>query len=258
MPSEDEEWRRFLAREVDLVPSTTPSHLQYLREVPSVRIVNVINPISAAVIFRVHGSVVADVRVRQAISMALRRRAIAQTVTGEPEAAYPANEDLDAAKTLADRLRAEGVMPSSIRLYAPDSSTDFQRAALVVGEQLASIGVQVHAKALSLEELQKAMNDGDFDILVFDGGFGEGDWPVLQLPDGRYTGYRSAEFDDAAARHDAAGVTAVLQRDLPETPLYWINQGVAVDRRICWVHPQSMIDLTWLADIHLCSPEENE
>jgi len=39
IPTQEEEWRRFLAREVDLIPGAAPGPVSHLRAVPSVRIV---------------------------------------------------------------------------------------------------------------------------------------------------------------------------------------------------------------------------
>jgi ABC-type oligopeptide transport system substrate-binding subunit len=258
MPSEEEEWRRFLAREVDLVPLTTPSHLQYLKEIPSIRIVKSTDVASGALIFHVQNSPVSDQRVRKAISLALRRKAIAQTVTGVGDYAYGEPEDLEQARAIVAQLQAEGSMPGKIRLLAPATSTDFQRAALVIEEQLVALGFDVQTRAVPADEIEKIVEDGGFDMLVFYGTYAQANWGIFQLPGDQFTAYHSAEFDAAASRHAAAEVEEILRRDLPLTPLYHVNQGIAVDRRFCNVHPRAMDDLSWLGDIHLCSPEEDE
>src|SRR5262249_20247187 len=74
---EEEEWRRLLARDVDLVPAATPSHLHYLAEVPSVHIVPVEHGATSGLILNVSGPALGDVRIRRAVSLALRRNAIA-------------------------------------------------------------------------------------------------------------------------------------------------------------------------------------
>jgi hypothetical protein len=60
----------------------------------------------------------------------------------------------------------------------------------------------------------------------------------------------------AAGDNDRA--TAILEADVPMTPLYRITTVVAVDRRFCGAHPVTLDDLSWLADVHVCRPGETE
>src|SRR5262249_27442943 len=84
---EQEEWRRLMARDVDLVPFTTPSHLRYLADVPSIRVIPVEQSAVSGLFFNVSGPVLHDLRLRQAISLGLRRAAIAEVVADNPELA---------------------------------------------------------------------------------------------------------------------------------------------------------------------------
>lgn len=253
MATEEEEWRRFLAGEVDVVPITSPSHLRYLREVPSVRIALVAHSATAAMFFQVRaGSRLADASLRRAISLALRRRPLAATVVEDADAAVETVEDLDGAR----RLR-KGGPEMQVRLLVHEPSSDSQRAALVIQQQLTAIGISVSIRALGNELFIRALVEGDFDLALHYGGFEPRHWYLMQCGSpGNVIGYCNPDFDAAVAANDEARAAAILARDLPLTPLYRMNEGVALDGSLCGARPQVMYDLSWLADVRPCAPGE--
>jgi ABC-type transport system substrate-binding protein len=252
--TEEEEWRRFLAREVDLVPHASTSHLQYLRDVPSVKIVPVTEPWSTALFFNLRRQPTADPRVRRLISLALRRRSIASMFTGEPQDAISAEEDLPRAQAIL----AE-VSPPELTLLMYESSSEYQRVGLVIQEQLAQINVRVKLKAVGRGEFERAWRGGDYDCLLFGGGIEPRYWRLLQTGSpANVLGYSNPEFDDAAARKDVEAATRILAQDVPLTPLYVVREGVAMDRRFCGAHPRITSDYSWLARVHVCKEGEVE
>lgn len=98
--TEEEEWRRFLAREVDLVPFAGASALRQLRQVPSVRILHTEEATPVALQFSLAESGVPDGRIRRAISLAFRRKALAKAIIGDAGHAEDMPEDLEAARAL--------------------------------------------------------------------------------------------------------------------------------------------------------------
>jgi ABC-type oligopeptide transport system substrate-binding subunit len=249
--TEEEEWRRFLAREVDLVPETTPNHVEHLRDVPSVRIVPVEDPETMAIIFNVRRGPASDPRLRRAVSLGLRRRSLAFVVDGEP---VPADEDLAQAEALVQELPSP-----EITMLVHDASADLQRVGLVLQEQLAQIGLHVRLKPVSLAEIVPLLLSGNFECQLFYGSYKPRWWPYLSANSrGNYMGYASAAFEDAAERNDVDTAMRILRQDVPLVPLFIVHEQVAMDRRLCGAHPYSAVSLDWLAKIHLCKPGEDE
>lgn len=250
MSSEDEEWRRFLAREVDIVPAAQAGQVQHLREVPSVRVVNVARPASAALIFNVRAPIFADVGLRRQVAGALRRRALAFAATGGAESALPETENQDMTPFGAGRR---------IDVVILKAASNLQRAALVLEQQLAEMGFEVHLRALDLEELGAVLAKHEFDALLFMGAYEKRYFRLAMSGDpGNVTGYASADFDKAVADGDDSGAEAVLRRDVPFTPLFTLPEAVAADERLCGIKPEVGSDLSWLAGVHACAPGEHE
>jgi len=248
VPTEEEEWRRFLAREVDVLPYASPRHLAHLAGVPSVRILTNQRPATVGLHFRL--SNVPDVNVRRAIAMALRRVPIAYVVTGNRDAAVKAPEDLEAAAKALEK-------PIRLRLLVLDTTTDFQRAALVIEQQLALIDADVDIQVVSQEELRKRLLAGDWDLWVFFGGHDPASFYRYTTDlSGAAGGYSNPAFDAAVKAGDDPTAIAILESDLPSTPLYRIDDGVALDRSFCSDQPQELTDFSWLASVHRCAPGE--
>jgi hypothetical protein len=258
---DEEEWRLFLAREVDLVPFTSPNHLRYLRDVPSVRIVPVRTPASVALYFRVRAPApTAEVELRRAISLGLGRQTLAQAIDGGMAEAVKMAEDRREAERILRRLGIHAGAPRRLCLYVDESATEFQRVAMLIEQQLAPLGILLDIQALGFEALLKKMKTGDFDIVLHLGGFEKRYWTrLLKGPlKGGFTGYDGPAFEEAVARDDEEATRAILERDLPLAPLYVLHEVVVVDRHFCGVVPLRDTDLSWLADVHHCQPGEEQ
>jgi hypothetical protein len=257
VPTEEEEWRRLLAHDVDLVPLVSPGHVRYLRQVSSVRITPFEQPGTAALLFQLHGRATSDRRLRQAISLSLHRSALAALVNGDPAAAAVA-EDRERASALLRELGANRDQPLGIRLFVYEGSSDFAHAALILQEQLATTGVRLDITVMSLEALVAAVTSGDFDAILLYGSFEPPEWQrfVTGPPFINMTRYSEPEFDRAVARGDGAHARALLERDLPIVPLYTIPEAAAVDGAFCGGHPIRTQYMTWIGDVHRCAPGE--
>ena len=129
VPSEEEEWRRFLAGEVDVLPYVSPRHLAQLADVPTVRLLEMQEPVTAGMHFRVRdGSPLADPRLRHAISLGIRRGALAEVITGRRELAEKIDEDLEEARRLTAELGISPTSPVKLRTILHDAASDFARA----------------------------------------------------------------------------------------------------------------------------------
>jgi ABC-type oligopeptide transport system substrate-binding subunit len=251
--TEEEEWRRFLADQVDLVPSITTQQETYLREDPTVRIVPFSRPPTAALFFRTDRPQVGDPAVRRALSLALDRRAIASVVNGDPATALSVREDLPEARQILEGLGYGPDRPLALKIWLNSESTDFHRAALVIEQQLAILNVSVDFEVRTATEIQKHLDD-PFDAIVFFGGWEQN--YLMMLP--FLAKYSSPEVDAAFAAGDHEKARSILEHDMPLTPLYRIEQAVAADRDICNIHPTTITDPLWLADVRPCAAGEAE
>ncbi|MFH0903069.1 MAG: ABC transporter substrate-binding protein [Pseudomonadota bacterium] len=252
MPTEEEEWRRFLAREVDVLPYASPSHLRYLREVPSVRVMPVAKRPRIDFFFRVRDSVLADLSLRQAIALALRRQPLAKMVVGDPSAAVVVQEDLALARQLLASRRIDPAQPLRLRILVHQGSSDLVRAALVIQQQLALVGLEVTIEALDTAPYIHRINEGRFELLLHYGAVGPR-LAVFRSNDKRnLCGYANPAFDAALDAGDEDRAAAILAQDAAVAPLYHIEAAAALDRSLCADSPQSVSDLSWLATIHRC------
>jgi hypothetical protein len=259
VPSEEEEWRRFIAGGLDLLPYVQPNAVRYLSQVPSVRVVPFSVHLDACLWFRVDAGPTSDVRVRRAIAGAVRRSALAGSVTQEPRDAFRVAEDLDASQALLQETGFSVERPLYLRLLVYAGQPDFVRAALVLQQQLAVVGVVLRVEAVEVEALQERLARHDFDVLMFTGDTGSRTWPYLvRGSPGNFVGYDSDSFEAAVAAGDEAAGRAVLERDLPLTPLFVVQDAVAVRVGLCGVHPEKSVDFSWLAHVHPCKPGEED
>jgi len=246
--TEDEEWRRFLARDVDLIPALTESAAAYLREVPSVRIVPYRNRQPIALIFGPTSTTFSDPEVRRAVSGRLARAAIAKYVTGTSAHAVET-------RTLPSHRPLSG----PVRLVFHEPALDVRRAVLVVEQQLVEMGFEVHVEALEIKELLETLQAGSYDAFVFYGGHDPTYAAMLTTGhDANAARYSNPALDAAVKAGNLDEAKRILEEDVPLTPLYYQTNYVAADRRFCGVRPTSGANYNYLADVHLCAEGEAE
>lgn len=251
--SQQEEWRRFLAREVDVVPFAWPSTVRHLSRVPSVRLVPVAEGSVLGMYFNIRSPRL-NKPLRQAISLGLRRSALAEYAAGDRALAVEFAEDLAVAR---ERIPANRQL--KLRLFVLAGSTELARTALGVQHQLAVLGIDVTVRPFSLDDLPRILASGEYDLLVLYGDLSRrylsyfaSDSPANRI------GYANPEFDQALARGDWDRCAEIARSDLPLTPLLRLPVSIAVDSRFCGIRPKTVHDLSWLADVHPCAPGEVE
>lgn len=253
--SEEEEWRRFLAREVDVVPEVRQSLIENLSDVPSVRLVGLERNPFSGLVFRVDHGPFSDTRLRRVVSYGIRRRAIARAIAGDDNAAAAVTEDLGE----ASRLLAEIGNPPPIRVSFAATSTEDHRAAMIIEQQLLELGLRVKLDPEPLDVAAERVGKGDFDVFLMSAGYTPAYyWRVQTGSVANVSAYSNTELDLAIERGDHETAIAIMSRDLPMTPLFMQRNVIAVDRRLCGVHPKNSSDMTWLADVHLCAQGETE
>jgi hypothetical protein len=255
MGSEDVEWRRLMAGEVDLMPMAMVSALAGLAEVPDLRIVPLADPVQVSLIFRVDGGPMQEPILRHAVSLALRRGPMAEVAIGDGSLAASMREDVAAARDLLAGLPAR----PRLRLIVPAAIEDLQRAALVLEQQLAGVAIELELETVEVDDFSARMARRDFDLAIFYSAFAPRYFgQFIGTPPGNLSGYAGQDFEAAVTGNRTAEATAILQRDLPITPLFFTRDAVVVSRRFCNVKPVVSHDLSWLADVRPCAPGEDE
>lgn len=255
---EAEEWRRFLAREFDLVSFVSPRHAQYLGEVPSVRLVPIANPDTIGLYFSFASGRALDTRLRRAIALGLRRAPLAAALGESTAVAAQVSEDEQSARALLGEIGIDRENTHRLEVVLYAEHTQFAETALAIDLQLASLGIDCDLVQVALPELIERMRSSEFDALLFYGSLERDSWHRFHAGPRNIGNFTSAELDSAIDRDDAAGVRGILERDVPFTPLFRIEESVAVSRGLCGVHPQRTSDFRWLMDVHRCLPGEDE
>jgi peptide/nickel transport system substrate-binding protein len=259
VPTEEEEWRRLIAGEYDLATSISPGTVRYLEEMPDLRMVRFERPQSAALWFNAGRGPAADERVRRAVSLATRRKPLAQNVLDSAAAAADVQEDLDEARRLLHEIGYSSEHPLVLRLTVNQGQSDLVRAALVLEQQLASVDIVLDVSVMPVPDMVKRLLSKEYEAVLF-----YGDWSeryrsnMLSTSEANYYDYRSAAFDAAMAANDERAVLDVLAREVPLTPLFELNESVVVRRKYCNVHPKVLGDFSWLADVRPCAAGEAE
>src|SRR5262249_48350448 len=164
--SEEEEWRRFLGRDVDLIPDVRPAYRPYLAEVPSVRLVDLGEVQPVGLVFQGKDGPFSDPRLRRAVSLGLRRGAVARVVLGNAGGAAPMPEDIPAARRLIQEIRAEHGDLAPIKLMFLATASEDQRAALVIEQQLEELGLALTLQPASLEQINDVVPQHKFEIYL--------------------------------------------------------------------------------------------
>lgn len=253
--TQDEEWRHFLTREIDVVPKLPAGAQDYLGRIPSIRIVKLPEPFTVALLFNVGHPLLADRELRRALALALDRRALGEVVTGDAANGRDIAQDLPRAQAAIDAFAAaHGHVKLGLTVITAAKS--FELAALVVRAQLEAVGLEVQIE--TAEPNQKTMERmvaHDFDMELFYGGIDAAHFVYyLSHTPADTTDYVNPDFDDAVKRGDARTAAALLERDVPATPLFDDPQYVGIDGRLCGGIPVRGSDLAWVADLHRCEP----
>ncbi len=258
MRSEDEEWRRFMAKEVDVLMSATPMQLEQLTQIPSVYQVPIQNDSTVAWLFRMQGPL-ADARLRRALAMAVDRKSLATTLVGDSAQAVSVHEDLDEAKRILAELGISRDSPIEIPVLIYEGATQWQRLGLILQQQLRRFGVHLALETASIAEITKRVRKGDWSSALLPGGYEPRHYAtVLTNSAANITGYRNQELDAAARTGDHERARRILEADVPLTPLFKECAAVALNRRFCGVAPEYPFDWSWLAHVHPCEESDKE
>jgi Bacterial extracellular solute-binding proteins, family 5 Middle len=250
--SSSDEWRKLLARELDVMSFSPSLYRDQFDGMDSVHVIDIPATTSAALYFNVRAPALADANVRRQIASGLNRRAIARIATGDASSA---------AAPVVGVPDAEITMPSRLALIVVEADSTMLLAASVVRHELDRLSIRIDVEPVALEEFLSASAQSRHDMVL------------LPLPNGqrRYsrflspapdspsnTGFADPEYDAAVERGDYVRAQAILDREMPATVLYARPAFAAIDSRFCGNVTPSDTSWRWMADLHLCKNGEGE
>jgi len=238
-----------------------------------------------------------DRRVRQAISMALDRQSMLRNVfdtlgmlgvgplsrpLADTTVALPSFDRARAAALLDsagwraanDGVRAKGGRPLSFGILVPTSSRPRMRYAVLIQEQLKSIGVNASIESADIATFSTRLPAGDFDAVL--NGIGtdptrsavRGDWSTAAVPPTgkNYVRYSNRAFD---ALLDSAGNTfdpaqrdrhfhRAMQTIVDDAPAVWLYDVLSFAAAHKRIRPEGMRADAWWANLGDWWIPENE
>jgi hypothetical protein len=234
--SVDDQWRRLLARDIDVVPHSPPHQRELYQDLSTVRLLEV--PSTRSLTLFIDVRQLADPDQRKFLASAIDREAIARVGCGD---ASLASTDL-----LLD-VPAERVAMPALRLAYLDSDVPAADAARALRLQLFDVGILVTLEPSSIEDLTRS------DAALLLGPADEGDELLHALANGLFfTRYENPVLSSLVASGDTAAAWRIAADDMPLVPLYHNPAFAAIDTRFCGGAPVSVSAWDWLADLRPC------
>ncbi len=242
--SQQDEWRKLMARELDVIPAAASAFRKELDGIDSIRVFDIPATFDIALYFNVNDPELSDVAVRRKLASTVNREALAQLACGDERCA-------------AAPVASPGDVPLPERLVLSVLETDasLSRTASALSYQLGERGVEVDLRSTTIAEVVAR----DFQITV------------MPLPRGAYrflsftspepgmasvTGFSSPDLDTAFARGDLDAAQRALDDLMPVTPLFENREFAAVDARFCGDVTPSASSWRWIADLVPCEGAE--
>ena len=199
----------------------------------------------------------ADIRVRQAMSMAIDRKAITEnlflgeaTVANQFAPRYRADApnmpELPYSREKAIALLSEAGYPGGFEIdfYVPaDRYASWDRVAQAVAQYLSRIGIKIHIKSENWQDFSRKRRAGDLGFFLYGWGHPQGAAQMISfafaspnkklgLGSANYSNYRNDQFDAAIgawavetnalrARTFLGAAMGIAVNDLPGIPLYY-------------------------------------
>lgn len=263
-PDQRNAWSALMRNQVDMLYEVSRDSLDFVRGESSIQVTTFPRAYVYLLGLNVADATLSDVRVRQALDMAIDREALVETAMaghGEPahghvwprhwtfseEASNIERNPLQTIRLLSTaglELRSEpGRMPARLRIqclvYEP-----LQQMALVLQRQLAEVDVDLQLEVVPTSQFLQRITSGDFDSYLFEMTSGRGfKWPYQfwhsTSPFLKH-GYSGADDvldamrrapNDEAFREAAVAFQRRLHEDPPAVFLAWGRTSRAVSRR---------------------------
>ena len=247
-----DEWRRLMARELDVIPQAAFIYREQLEGIGTVRLLDIPTLYNVALYFNVRREALASVETRRRLVASLNREAIARVACGTPACAH------EVPVTAGDE---DAPLPEVLTMLIAKTDTAAQLAASVVRHQLGKLGIVLQLDLVAIDELVTRTARGDYDLTLGPLPARELGFPFFLSPSharspGTVTGFSHSDYDAAYERNDLDAAQAILDREVPVTPLFEQRAFAAVDARFCGDVTPSATSWRWMADLHPCEEEE--
>ena len=249
MTSQDE-WRRFLGAQLDVMPRASALHRKQLESMQSVRLADYPVGHELGLYFNLHSELLPSKQARRTIADAIDRPAIARVATGQSNLATPYLRSSDSQVV---------TFPSPLRIMYLKQDDDIRRVAEVIGFQLREKGIPSKLIDMSIEELASGFRAGDYELTLLPTPIGKRRY--RRFLSSNVTGMTvsdrlQARYDEAYQAKDYATLDSILTQDLPVTLLYAQSYFAAIRSDLCIADELDPLDWTWLASVHPCNAEE--
>lgn len=241
-----DEWRRLMARDIDVVPLAPAMYRAEFAGVDSIRVIDIPPKGDTALYLSVTTPELRDPAVRRALAAAIRRGPLARVACGEASCGRPDPPEPMVWPPLPESL--------SLTFLAGDDS--FLAAAQVLAVQLRERGIELALEPLPLDAFTRRGLAYDYQLIM--APLGRDDWSYRRFlspehPDAlSTTGYANPSYDAAIGDGDFARADQILAEDMPVTRLHELRRFAAVDGWLCGeVEPQSS-SWRWIADLEPC------
>jgi peptide/nickel transport system substrate-binding protein len=255
-----------------------PVSLQRVENVDQVDITAVTLPRTIVLKANAGHEILGDVRVRQAISLALDREAITTSVLRDPEMAAtqlfpptlaewhqdtvdPLTYDPATARELLEEAGwtsdGDGVLtrdgePLQVTLRTFPDRPELPTMATAIQASLDEVGIEVDVRVGNSSEIPAGHQDGSLELALFsrnyalvpdalvtltqDFGPDGADWGVMEWNEPALTDtlddMLATSDDEAEIEAGRAGVTEIIQAELPLIPVAWYRQSAVVNERV--------------------------
>lgn len=245
-----EEWRRLMARQIEVVPRLDSGERDQLSQLGSIRMVDITGINGFGLFFQTTNSPWTDVVARRALASAIDTRALGRMVCGAHECGLP---------TPSWGGQPMGVLPDEAVLLLLEGESTHETVGRVLRHQLRRVGLNLRIEELPLNEYIPRIMSGQFELTIVPLASNRRRRARLHLSSTHrestnLTGYSNQEYDAAFDRDDNAAMAEILARDVPLVPLYEPRDFAAIDGTLCGDVQPSSTSWRWIADLHPCEP----
>lgn len=238
------QWRRLLARDIDVIPLAPALQMRELMDVSSVRLVRYQHDHGVLLTFDTARA--KERAFRHAVAAAIDATAVATVVCGAADCALPTVQP-------AAPAGLKGEAPDQVRLLVLNTDSTALATADVLRLQLLRAGIQLDVVAVGIDEIGRLAMTHAADLFVQYTLLGPDFWDCFRTGGRRnVSGYANSEYDAAVDRGDHAAARRILSRDLPGIPLFEARHFAAIDSRWCGGAPDQITSWLWLADLYPC------
>lgn len=239
---EEQQWRRLLARNVDVVPLTDATRAARLADVGSIRVLPYPRAAEYGLVFNVRDQALKSASVRRTLARAIDATAVARVACGDKACAAPAS--------VIEAPAAEDVsLPDALSLLILESDDVARLAAETLRLQLGRRGVTIAINEESAGEAFARVAAGRYQLALVPVSSEPGPHLLRQLAN---YGFASDELSAAIARGDEKAARAILAREVPFATLFEARYFAAIDDHFCGGEPTHHTSWRWLADLHPC------